>query len=55
MFRRRPLTGCPINDTIVDLSFNAVGAVIVTLWGTAYLTDVSDSLSERFDQWYETE
>lgn len=44
-----------INDTIVDLIFNAVGAVIVTLWGTAYLTDVSDSLSERFDRWYETE
>ncbi|MDG5761985.1 hypothetical protein QA600_21965 [Natronococcus sp. A-GB1] len=44
-----------INDTIVDLIFNAVGAVIVTLWGTAYLTDVSDSLSERFDQWYESE
>ncbi|THE63954.1 hypothetical protein D8Y22_15470 [Salinadaptatus halalkaliphilus] len=44
-----------INDTIVDLIFNAIGAVIVTLWGTAYLTDVSDSLSERFDRWYESE
>ncbi|WP_049920157.1 hypothetical protein [Halobiforma nitratireducens] len=42
-----------IDDTIVDLMFNAVGAVVVTLWGTAYLTDVSDSLSERFDSWYE--
>ncbi|ADD07666.1 uncharacterized protein Nmag_4147 (plasmid) [Natrialba magadii ATCC 43099] len=44
-----------INDTIVDLIFNAVGAIIVTLWGTAYLTDVSDSLSERFDRLVETE
>ncbi|AFZ71953.1 hypothetical protein [Natronobacterium gregoryi] len=40
-----------IDDTIVDLIFNTVGAVIVTLWGTAYLTDISDSLSERFDKW----
>ncbi|RQG95477.1 hypothetical protein [Natrarchaeobius chitinivorans] len=44
-----------IHDTIVDLIFNAVGAIIVTLWGTAYLTDVADSISQRFDRWAETE
>lgn len=44
-----------IDDTIVDLVFNVVGAVIVTLWGTAYLTDVSDSISERLDRRFETE
>ncbi|TYL36554.1 hypothetical protein CV102_21925 [Natronococcus pandeyae] len=44
-----------IDDTIVDLIFNVVGAVIVTLWGTAYLTDVSDSLSERLESRFKTE
>lgn len=44
-----------IDDTIVDLVFNVVGAVIVTLWGAAYLTDVSDSLFERFDRRFGTE
>ncbi|MDQ2052396.1 hypothetical protein RBH26_18165 [Natronolimnohabitans sp. A-GB9] len=44
-----------IDDTMLDLVFNVVGAVIVTLWGTAYLTDVSDSISERFDRRFETE
>ncbi|AXR82615.1 hypothetical protein [Natrarchaeobaculum sulfurireducens] len=44
-----------IDDTMIDLVFNLVGAVIVTLWGTAYLTDVSESLSERFDRRFGTE
>jgi hypothetical protein len=38
-----------IDDTIRDLVFDAIGAVIVTLWGTAYLTDLADSISERLD------
>jgi len=42
-----------INDTILDLLFNAVGAILVAMWGTVYLTTVSkhlaDQLEKRFD------
>lgn len=41
-----------IDDTMGDLLSNVVGALIVTVWGTAYLTDVSDSLAERFSEWF---
>jgi len=36
-----------INDTIGDLLFNALGALIVTIWGTVYLTDLSESIADR--------
>lgn len=39
-----------IDDTVGDLLFDAVGAIVVTLWGTAALTDVSTALSDRFDE-----
>lgn len=39
-----------IDDTVRDLLFDAVGAIAVTLWGTAALTDVSTALSDRFDE-----
>lgn len=39
-----------IDDTVRDLLFDAVGAIVVTLWGTAALTDVSTALSDRFDE-----
>ncbi|SDR05263.1 hypothetical protein [Natronobacterium texcoconense] len=42
-----------IDDTIVDMMFNVLGAIIVATWGTVYLTEFSDSLAtqleERFD------
>ncbi len=41
-----------IDDTIVDMVFNTLGAIIVATWGTVYLTEVSetfaDLLEERF-------
>lgn len=37
-----------LEDTLMDLVFNTIGGVIVAIWGTAYLTDVSDALQERF-------
>ncbi|WIV65755.1 hypothetical protein [Natrialbaceae archaeon AArc-T1-2] len=40
-----------IHDTIVDLLFNLVGAIVVAIWGTVYLTDVSESLSDRLEEW----
>ncbi|MES3160716.1 MAG: hypothetical protein PPP55_03990 [Halorubrum sp.] len=35
-----------IDDTIVDMIFNLVGSVIVAVWGTVYLTEVSESLAD---------
>ena len=40
-----------IHDTIVDLLFNVVGAVVTAIWGTVYLTDVSESISDRLEEW----
>lgn len=37
-----------IHDTIVDLIFNIIGALITAIWGTIYLTDVSESISDHF-------
>jgi hypothetical protein len=37
------------DDTMLDLVFNAVGGVIVSIWGTAYLSDVSKAIRSRFD------
>jgi hypothetical protein len=38
-----------LDDTLLDLVFNAIGGVVVALWGTVYLTGVSDALRERLD------
>lgn len=40
-----------IHDTIVDLWFNAVGAVVVATWGAVYLLDVSVAIGERLYDW----
>lgn len=37
-----------LTDTMVDLLYNLLGALVVALWGTVYLTDVVEDLSERF-------
>lgn len=39
-----------INDTIVDMIFNLVGSVIVAIWGTVYLTEVSESLASVLEE-----
>lgn len=36
-----------LEDTLLDLVFNTVGGVIVAIWGTAHLTDVSDEIWAR--------
>lgn len=40
-----------IDDTIVDMMFNLLGAIIVATWGTIYLTEVSESLADRLETW----
>ncbi|AUX08480.1 hypothetical protein AArcSl_0837 [Halalkaliarchaeum desulfuricum] len=42
-----------IGDTMMDLLFNLVGAFVTAVWGTVYLADVADSMSERFEEWGE--
>jgi len=41
-----------IDDTIVDLVFDGVGAVLVAAWGTVYLTNVSEWLAVLLDNEY---
>ncbi|MFC7154431.1 hypothetical protein ACFQPA_03050 [Halomarina halobia] len=41
------LTQYGVEDTMLDLVFNTIGAVIVAVWGTAHLTDVAHALSTR--------
>ncbi|MFA9517120.1 hypothetical protein ACERIT_07880 [Halopenitus sp. H-Gu1] len=43
-----PLAQHGLDDTVKDLQFNAIGALIVGLWGQAYLTGVGEKLAERF-------
>ena len=41
------LTQYGLGDTMLDLVFDVVGAVIVATWGTVYLTDVVGALATR--------
>jgi len=42
------LTQYGLEDTIKDLVYDAVGGVLVAVWGTAYLTDVVSALGARY-------
>ncbi len=44
------LTQHGIGDTMLDLTFDAVGAVIVAVWGTVYLTDTVQAVVDRFER-----
>ncbi|WP_435193856.1 hypothetical protein [Natronomonas sp. EA1] len=44
------LTQYGLDDTMLDLVFDTIGAVIVATWGTAHLSDVVGALTERLDQ-----
>ncbi|QSG08645.1 hypothetical protein [Halapricum desulfuricans] len=44
-----------IDDTMGDLLFNALGALVVTVWGTVYLTDLSESIADQVVAWFETD
>jgi hypothetical protein len=37
-----------VEDTMLDLVFNLIGGVIVSLWGGAYLTGLVEALAPRF-------
>lgn len=42
------LTQYGLSDTMLDLVFDIFGGIVVAIWGTAYLTDVSDAILKRF-------
>ncbi|MFB1063885.1 hypothetical protein [Natrinema sp. H-ect4] len=43
------LTQYGLEDTMLDFVFNSIGAIVVALWGGAYLTDVSGAIRERLE------
>ena len=43
------LTQYGLEDTMLDLVFNTIGAIVVAIWGTAYLSGVVDALTDRLD------
>jgi hypothetical protein len=45
----RVLTQYGLSDTMLDLVFDTIGAVIVAVWGTAHLTDVVGVLTTRLE------
>jgi hypothetical protein len=44
------LTQYGLSDTMLDLLFDALGGLIVAIWGGAYLSDVTAALREKLDQ-----
>ena len=49
------LTQYGLGDTMLDLVFDIIGGVIVAVWGTAYLTDLSGALQGRLQRRGEAE
>ncbi|WP_417936276.1 hypothetical protein [Haloarcula onubensis] len=43
------LTQFGLEDTMLDLVFDTIGAVVVALWGTAHLTDIVGLVEEWLD------
>ncbi|WP_094227630.1 hypothetical protein [Methanolobus psychrotolerans] len=39
-----------IHDTMVDLVFDLLGAILAATWGTAYLSDISYRLADKFEE-----
>ena len=39
-----------INDTMADLLFNLLGAILAATWATAYLSDISYRLADKFEE-----
>lgn len=45
----RVLTQYGLDDTVLDLIYNSIGGLLVAIFGTAYLTGISDQLRDRFE------
>ncbi|RQG94460.1 hypothetical protein [Natrarchaeobius chitinivorans] len=46
-----PLAQHGLDDTMSDILFNTIGAIVVARWGLPYLTDVTDAVTDRLDGW----
>ncbi|MDQ2050044.1 hypothetical protein RBH26_06060 [Natronolimnohabitans sp. A-GB9] len=46
-----PLAQHGLDDTMTDIVFNTVGGTITALWGLPYLTDVTDTITDRLEGW----
>ena len=46
---RALLTQYGLDDTMLDLVFDTIGAVIVAVWGTVHLTDVAAYIEQQLD------
>lgn len=46
-----PLSQYGLHDTITDLLFDTPGGLVVALWGVPYLTDVTDAVTDRAEDW----
>jgi hypothetical protein len=44
------LTQYGLVDTLMDLMFNTLGALVVALWGTAHLNDLSGWVEKRLEE-----
>ncbi|SEA10966.1 hypothetical protein SAMN04488065_1887 [Haloplanus vescus] len=44
------LTQYGLGDTMLDLLFDTLGGVVVAVWGTAHLTDLTGAIADRFDR-----
>ena len=44
------LTQYGLADSLMDLVFNTLGAVVVSVWGTAHLNDVSSYIEKRLER-----
>ncbi|WP_122089563.1 hypothetical protein [Halalkalicoccus subterraneus] len=43
------LTQYGLEDTMLDLVFNTIGAIVVAIWGTSHLNDLVDSIAAHFE------
>ncbi|TYL38605.1 hypothetical protein CV102_12475 [Natronococcus pandeyae] len=47
-----PLAQHGLDDTMTDIVFNTIGAIVVARWGLPYLTDVTDAVTDRLEGWW---
>ena len=47
-----PLAQHGLDDTMTDIIFNTIGAIVVALWGLPYLTDLTDAITDRLEGWF---
>ncbi|WP_293032787.1 hypothetical protein [Natronococcus sp.] len=47
-----PLAQHGLDDTMSDIVFNTIGAIVVARWGLPYLTDVTDAVTDRLEDWW---